>query len=90
MDGSEKYIRYGENKTQQMRVKRSWRSGLRKKRVQKEIEQDENRSRTYTHTHTHFVWNFDLCLTEGQIKMSVKMDRRGVEEGEMVVCSSYP
>lgn len=45
-------------------------------------EQEQN---IYTHT-----WNFDLCLTEGQIKMSVKMDRRGVEEGEMVVCSSYP
>lgn len=59
----------------------------RKKRVQKEIEQDENRSRT--HTHTDFVWNFDLCLSERQIKTSVKMDRGGVEKGEMVACSSY-
>lgn len=57
IDISEKYIRYGKNRTQQMSVKQSWRSGPRKKRVQKEIEQDEDRSRTHKHTHTH-----TLCL----------------------------
>lgn len=49
----------------------------------------EKNAHECTHTHTHFVWNFDLCLTEREIKMC-KDGQRRCGGGEMVVFSSYP
>lgn len=74
--------------------KLKWRPGRGKKRVREKIEQGVSKCNTH-HTNSlyspffvslslHTVRDFDLHLTVEQIEMSGEMDRRGVEEREVV------